>query len=77
MTDEEKYYEAMREAADWEERTEIKRLQEELHHIRGLLGTASDAWECGQWNSLLGMQQLYLTKAWFQEAARAAGGGDG
>ena len=60
--------------ADWMERgNEIERLREELHHSRGLLETASDAWECGQWNSLLGMQQQYLTRAWFQEAAKAGG----
>ena len=54
---------------------EIERLRGELDECRRLLSTAEDAWECGAWNSLIGMQQLYLTRSWY-EAARAAGGGE-
>ena len=50
-------------------------LQEQLNFCRQLLETACDAWECGHVNSLLHMQQLHLTRAWY-EAAAAAGGGD-
>ena len=56
-----------------EQEHKIGRLQTELFECRRLLSTAEDAWECGAWNSLIGMQQLYLTRSWY-EAARAAGG---
>jgi hypothetical protein len=51
-------------------------LQEQLHFCRQLLETACDAWECGHVNSLLHMQQLHLTGAWYEAARDAAGGGD-
>jgi hypothetical protein len=51
-------------------------MQEQLHFCRQLLETACDAWECGHVNSLLGMQQLHLTGAWYEAARDAAGGGD-
>lgn len=47
----------------------IELLQSKLFECRQLLSTAEDAWECGAWNSLVGMQQLYLTRPWY-EAAR-------
>lgn len=41
----------------------------EVDECRQLLSIAEDAWDCGAWNASLGMQQLYLTRDWY-EAAR-------
>lgn len=48
---------------------EIERLRSEVDECLQLLSIAEDAWDCGAWNSLIAMQQLYLTRDWY-EAAR-------
>lgn len=45
---------------------EIERLRGELDECRWLLSIAEDAWDCGAWNSLIAMQQLYLTRDWYE-----------
>jgi hypothetical protein len=53
--------------------TEIDLLHQQLAEARALLSTACDAWGEGQWNSRICMQQLYLTRAWREEAERICG----
>jgi hypothetical protein len=40
------------------------------------LDAVVDAYECGAWNSLLGMQQLHLMREWYQDVLAAQGGED-
>ena len=66
------------------QRREIEQLRAENHHLRGLLETAVDAWECGQAMTdvdhrgvlLTNFRRACLPKAWWDEA-RKAGGDDG
>ena len=57
-------------------------MQEQLHHCRGLLETAVDAWECGmtvrndEYVVLADFKAACLTGAWYEAAKQAAGGGD-
>lgn len=50
---------------------ERDKLTGQLYDCRQLLDTAIDAWECGEWNSLLNMQQLHLTREWCEKAKEA------
>ncbi len=52
---------------------ELDEARKQLAKARALLSTACDAWDEGQWNSLIDMQQLYLTRAWREEAERICG----
>ena len=58
---------------------EIQRLRADLHHLRGLLETAADAWESGQavidrdGTALADFRGACLTKAWYVEATKAGG----
>jgi hypothetical protein len=58
---------------------EIERLRTDNHHLRGLLETAVDAWECGlsvvdRHNKFLpGFRGACLPEAWWDEARKAGG----
>ena len=59
---------------------EIERLRAENHHLRGLLETAVDAWDCGRsvidrhCKLLVDFRGACLPKAWRDEAAKKAAG---
>ena len=49
---------------------ENRLLRSQLHTVRGLLETACDAYECGDWNSLIYCQICGLTQEWYDQASK-------